>query len=283
MISEILKITLRGFSQVMLQNSALTGILFLSGILYNSPVMAAAGLLGCAASTAAAWLLKYPKKDISEGLYGFNGVLVGVALAYFFKFTPILAALIIIGAAASATAMNLLKRKLLPYTFPFVLVTWMLYFLISSGNLVPKNSLLVANASPILANAALMGFGQVMFQASIVTGALFLIGITANSVRAAAFATVGSFGAALIAMALLQDSAGINAGLFGFNAVLCALAFEKKGTVFALIAAALSVPITIAMIGLPVPVLTFPFVAATWITLLLSTALSANFKNRAKS
>ncbi len=278
-----LKIILRGISQVLLQNNALTGLLFLAGILYNSPAMAVAGLLGCTASTVAAWLLKYPKKEISDGLYGFNGVLVGVALAYFFKFTLILTALMVLGAVASAMAMNLLKRRLPPYTFPFVLVTWVLYELIASGNLVPKNVSLVADAAPLMVNAALLGFGQVMFQASVVTGALFLIGIAASSMRAAAFATAGSFGGALIAMALGQDNAGITAGLFGFNAVLCALAFEKKGTAFALVAAALSVPITITVMQLPLPGLTFPFVAATWITLLGAKALSANFKNKVKS
>lgn len=268
------KAILKGISQVILQNNALTGLLFLSGIFYNSPLMAAAGLLGCFAATATAYFLKYAKKDIEDGIYGFNGALVGGALAFFFNFTPVLAMLMAAGSAASAVMMNFLKRRLPPllppYTFPFVLATWALYMLISSGNLVPKNAMLTTNAAPILANAALMGFGQVIFQASVVSGALFLIGIAASSLRAAAFAAVASFGGALIAMALGQDSASVSAGLFGFNAVLCALAFEKKGAFFAMAAAALSVPIAIGVMRLPVPGLTFPFVAAAWVTLLFS-------------
>ena len=82
---DFIKIILRGISQVFLQNNIFTGLLFLIGILYNSRLMALGALLGVIISTITAILLNYNKKDINNGLYGFNGTLVGIALLFFFK------------------------------------------------------------------------------------------------------------------------------------------------------------------------------------------------------
>ncbi|NCA77090.1 MAG: hypothetical protein EOM90_12225 [Alphaproteobacteria bacterium] len=69
---------LRGVGQVMFQNNALTGILFLAGIFYNSWLMGLGAIAGNIASTITAKVLKYSDEDIKNGLYGFNGTLVGI-------------------------------------------------------------------------------------------------------------------------------------------------------------------------------------------------------------
>ncbi|MBI2676125.1 MAG: urea transporter [Candidatus Aenigmarchaeota archaeon] len=69
-IIELLKIVFRGFSQVMLQNHAITGFLFIVGIFYNSWIMGLTALLGVITSTITAFILKYDWKDIHSGLYG---------------------------------------------------------------------------------------------------------------------------------------------------------------------------------------------------------------------
>ncbi len=279
-----IKIILRGISQVMLQNNALTGLLFLAGILYNSPSMAAGAFIGVLTSTATAYVLKYDKNDIEKGLYGFNGALVGVALALFFRFGVLMVFLIAAGAAASSVLMWLLKKRIPPYTLPFVLVTWGLYLLITAVGLMPKNpSQATVGAGLSVASAAATGIGQVMFQTNAITGMIFLLGILVNSAKSAFFAIVGSLLGLGVATAAGFEVSFIDAGLFSFNAVLCTIALgkdTKKDFLLAIFASVASVFITFGMMRLNLPSLTFPFVAATWIVLLLT---SANFKKKVVS
>lgn len=79
-IINLLKIILKGISQVMLQNNAMTGLLFLAGIFYHSWLAGLGALIGVLTSTITAFVLNYKKVDIYHGLYGFNGTLVGIAL-----------------------------------------------------------------------------------------------------------------------------------------------------------------------------------------------------------
>lgn len=278
----VLKAILRGIGQIMLQNNALTGLLFLAGILYNSRVMAAGVVIGVLTSTATAYVLKYDKSDIEKGLYGFNGALVGIALTFFFKLDMALILLIATGAVASSLLMHLLKKRIPPYTLPFVLVTWGLYLLAATTSVVSKNSQAATSAGLSVANAAAMGVGQVMFQASAITGMIFLLGILANSAKSAFFALAGSIIGIALATAAGFEASFIGAGLFSFNAVLCAIAFgkyAKKGFLLAIFSSAAAVFITFGMMHFNLLILTFPFVAATWIVLLLT---SANFKKKVK-
>ena len=103
---------LRGVGQVMFQNNPLTGLLFLVGIFVNSAKLGGAGLLGLAASTLAAYLLGADRSLIRAGLFGFNGILVGIAPAFFFEFDFLLAVYIVLGAAVSTVVMMALINLL---------------------------------------------------------------------------------------------------------------------------------------------------------------------------
>ena len=76
---------LRGVGQVMLQNNSYAGLLFLIGIFYNSALFGFAVLVGTVASTVTAMLLGVKRSNVREGLFGFNGALVAVALLYFLQ------------------------------------------------------------------------------------------------------------------------------------------------------------------------------------------------------
>lgn len=76
---------LKGLGQIMLQENALTGLLFLIGIFYGSFLMGIAALLATLCGTATALLLKYEVSEIEKGIYGFSAALVGVAVMLFFK------------------------------------------------------------------------------------------------------------------------------------------------------------------------------------------------------
>ena len=264
---------LRGMGQIMLQDNALTGALFLLGILLNSWQMFLAALLGVLSGTVAAHLLMYSKEDISHGLYGFNAALVGVGLLFFFQPSVPLAILIIAGSVLSTMIMNFMHtRKMSPYTFPFILSIWAIIALVGATGVLPSQPSSPLSLSLDILSALSMGFSQVMFQASILTGILFLAGILVNSRTNAIYALLGSLVGMIVALALSFPLGLISIGIFGYNGVLCGAAFagsKKHAIAFAMAATALSVPLVYAFPFAGIPALTAPFVFATWIMLTL--------------
>jgi urea transporter len=296
---------LRGVGQVMFQNHPLTGLLFLVGILVNSPKLLGAGVLGLAVSTLAAYLLGADRALIANGLFGFNGVLVGIGLAFFLEFDVLLAAYIVLGAAVSTVVMmalaNLLGTWDMPaLTAPFVLTTWLLLFAVYQFDALQPTDL-IAPAAPDpeaavqtelrelatgsggltvanLAHGLFRGVGEVMFEDNLLSGLIFLVGIAVNSRISAGFALLGAALALLTALVLGGDGFTAYHGLYGFNAVLCAIAIGGvffvltwRSAVYAVVAAIFSVPVfaAVAVLLSPIgmPALTAPFVLVTWLFL----------------
>ena len=77
----------RGVGQVMFQNNALSGALMFVGFLLNTRQMALLAVAGNIVGTLAAYLSGYSHEDIENGLYGFNGTLVGIAIGVFMPIT----------------------------------------------------------------------------------------------------------------------------------------------------------------------------------------------------
>lgn len=269
-----LRIILRGIGQVMLQNNAITGLLFLIGIFYNSWIMGSGAIIGVITSTITAVILKYDKKDIHNGLYGFNGTLVGIALPFFFDASALLIGLIILGSILSSLVMNFMhEKKILPYTFPFIISTWALIILIKSFDLIPQQTQELVKVTNLqIISSLTMGFGQVMFQASIITGIIFFVAVLINSRLSAIYGLTGSILGALIGFLISAPLNLLNIGIFGFNGVLCGIAFadtKKYSYLFALVSIVISVLIIYGFLTFNLIALTAPFVFATWITLFL--------------
>ena len=75
----------RGIGQVMFQNNALSGLLMLVGIFLNSWQLGVLAVGGNIISTLAACISGYGRDDIKNGLYGFNGTLIGIAVGVFMQ------------------------------------------------------------------------------------------------------------------------------------------------------------------------------------------------------
>ena len=255
----------------MLQKSALTGLLLLVGIFCNSWLMGIGSLAGNIAGTFLAVVSGYSKKDIEDGLYGFNGTLVGAAVFFFFE--PSMATIIalLLGAVLSTVIMRFISAHIPAFTAPFVISTWMGISIIAFFNLAPFiASPPVKDGSFNPLSAISMGLGQVMFQGNIITGILCFIAILVHSRIAAAYALYGSLLGGLLAFLLSLPLSMINVGLFGYNAVLCSIALgDKKWSSFMLSTFAILFSV-LASLGLGmariIP-LTAPFVLATWIML----------------
>lgn len=69
----------------MFQNNALSGLLMLVGIFLNSWQLGVLAVGGNIISTLVACISGYGRDDIKNGLYGFNGTLIGIAVGVFMQ------------------------------------------------------------------------------------------------------------------------------------------------------------------------------------------------------
>jgi urea transporter len=297
---------LRGIGQVFFQENALSGALFVAGIAVGSPLMALGAVVGSAIGTVTAWQLGFDRGEVSAGIYGFNSALVGIATFFFFRPTPLSVGLMLLGCIAAALLTRWMRRHVpFPtYTTPFVVTAWVLFFLgraLGAGAADSAAAPLVANlATHPMATAAAHGISQVMFQASVWTGLLFLVGIAVNERLHAAWvlaaAVLGmlvasyhlSAGASALDPERLVDRAqfeNIALGLYGYNATLAAVALSlwRRSLIPPLLGILLSVPLTelVPLFGLPA--LTAPFVLATWLVMTFGWMEGKFFDERAVS
>ena len=280
-----INIILRGLGQIMLQENSATGLLFLIGIFYGSISMGIAAILSVCCGTITARILGYDKTEIEKGLYGFSAALVGVALILYFEPAFIVWLSIIIGSILATIIQHLFIIKKIPvFTLPFVLVTWAIIFLFRNFYPVAP-SIFLSNPIPVVQDFtfALRGFGQVIFQGSVFAGTAFFIGIFINSPISALYGIAGAVLAAVLSSWLSAPIANVGMGLFSYNAVLCAIVFagdKTKDGIWVFISVVLSVIISLTMFKHNLIQLTFPFVAATCISLILKNIPSILFQRQ---
>mgnify|MGYP003609103811 CR=1 FL=1 len=271
-IFSFVTITLKGLGQIMLQENAVTGLLFLIGICYGSFIMGVAALLATVCGTATALFLKYDKSEIDQGLYGFSAALVGVALLLFLKPVVLSWILVIIGASSATIIQHFfIKRKIPVFTLPFVLVTWLMLFFANNyftTTLAAPTSAIVSTTDYFI--FGFKGYGQVIFQDNLVAGLLFFIAVFISSPISALYGFIGAVLSAIIAFKLSVPINDISIGLFSYNAVLCAIVFagnQIKDGIWVLLSVLLSLFASLLMVKFNFIPLTFPFVLASCVTL----------------
>jgi len=291
---------LRSVGQVMFQPGMGCSLFFLAGIFWGAWVegrMAVAwgAVAGSFAATLTGRLLRLESDEGVQGLWGFNGVLVGCAFMTFLRPTPLCWAAMVLCAASTVWVRRGMNRMTAPWrinslTMPFVWMTWLflsaaraLHGLPADG--LPDPALPDTVFSPVDRNwlslvvCWLKGVAQVFLLDSWLTGLLFLVGLSLSSVRAALWAAASS--AIALAVAILFGGAGtaVSSGLYGFSPVLTGIAlgavfyepswrsslWAATGVVMTVfVQAALNVWLT----PLGLPALTAPFCLTTWLFLL---------------
>ena len=237
---------LRGIGQVYFQNSPFSGLLILIGLLLQSPTVAVHGLIALICASRLALGLGFDPGLAHSGLFGYNAVLVGLAVATFDADTNVngtysgwLILLAIIFACFTTIVFVMLGKLLVPYkspplTLPFVVSTIM--FLLSTGVQMgrieydavrpPGLPDYGASISDLAINGhqfmegTLRGIGQVYFADNMASGALILAGIFVCSRISALAAFGGSALGAGVAVATGVPASQIQAGMYGFNASL---------------------------------------------------------------
>lgn len=289
----------RGVGQVMFQDSVLTGVFFLIGIFWGAyeegfPLVAWGALVGVLVSTLTGYILHLPDQRGANGLWGFNGVLVGCAFPTFLANTVWMWIAMVICSALTTVARsgmdNILSRwKMSSFTFPFVFCTWV--FLLSARLFqgfpaVNMGTPEFAHGHAEILNLGfadlvvywLRGISQVFLINSWVTGIFFLVGLALSSWRASMWAAIGSAISLFIAIVWAGPGQDIANGLYGFSGVLTAIAlgatycnFSWRAAIWAVFGTIATVFIQAAMNAffapMGLPTLTGPFCVATWLFL----------------
>ena len=265
---------LRGFGQIMLQANALTGLLFLVAIAINSWVMLLGALLGGLSGWAAARLLGYERLDIENGLYGFNAALVGICVFFFYELGFIACFLVVVGGGVSSLIMKLMRShcgRLPPYTAPFIITAWLVLGLAEWAGLAPVISVGVdVNGRDI--TSVLLGIGLVIFQLNGLSAFVVLAGLLLSSRNAAVWALLGSAMGMLVGRCFGYSEDLLVQGLYGYSAVLAAIALAccyGETVLPILLGIVFAVFITHLFTFISLPALTAPFVLATWLVTVL--------------
>ena len=262
---------LRGVGQIVFQEDPVTGLCFLVGVAINSLTGAIGMALGSILGTLTARALGYRREEIRAGLFGFNGALVGVGVFALFPAGPWPAVMLAVGAPASAVLMRGMQRlPLPPFTAPFVLVTWGLWVAGTALGL-PSAEAMSGPTEASFVGTLFTGIGQIMFQESMLSGAVFLAGIMWSARRSGAWACAGAAAGTLAWVLLRCDPRGQAAGLAGYNGALAgvALGSEQPRGFAPVVAGAATVPLVLLFQVSGIPALTAPFVLASWLVLWL--------------
>jgi len=256
----------------MFQRNALTGVLFTVGIAVGGVAatwMAVAGILGSLTGTVVARVLRFDPSEWADGIHGYNPALVGIATFFFFEPSAPIAGLSV-GFAVVATLLAAACRRYVPvpvYTMPFVVSTWALRaFGIGLGLDLMTWPAPVMHGLQI-AEAVVEGLSEVMLiGGNPYTGLIFLAAIAVSNWRHAVLAVLGAAVGAVLAVYHGDANDSVNLGLYGYNAVLVAIAVYlwRPSLLAPLLGAVVSVVITEFFPETGLPALTAPFVLAAW-------------------
>ena len=254
----------------MLQNSSLTGLLFLLGIGLNSVPMLLGAILGGFIATLMGNLLRTPNA-LHQGLHGFNGALVGIAGVFFLQTSVSSLCLIALCVICATLLTHTLQRSSLPgFTAPFVVTTWIM-LAAAPWLAIPTAELSALQSDLPQFATTFIGIGQVMFQGEVITGLCFVLGLILSNWRHAALALIGSaVGCCAILIPGVSEALVAN-GLYSFNPALTAIALGSSASRYPVLRVvtgiALSVLFTHLFVLADLPSLTAPFVLATWTVL----------------
>ena len=266
-----LKIQLRGVSQVFLVENALAGLLFLIGIGIHSWRLALCAIAGTYISTVTARLRHFDRDEITSGIYGFNGTLAGIAIGFYYGYSFLAIVALIVASILSTLIMRGLSTYMRPLTSPFIFSVWFIASLNALLDVMDRAPLTTSHSNSInILHAIPQGIAQVMFQGSVAAGIFIIFGLCVRNKTKAFYAIYGSLIGMWIGLLLLVTQADINAGLFGFNAVLCAVALGRmktKAFLITTVACIVSTLLYFAALKTDFIILTAPFVVTAWIVL----------------
>ncbi|KAM6392045.1 urea transporter 2-like [Rhynochetos jubatus] len=299
---------LRGISQVMFVNNPLSGLIVVAGFLVQNPWWTLTGCLGTVVSTLTALMLGQDRSAVAAGLYGYNGVLLGLLMAIFsakgdyhwWLLLPVALVSVMCPVFTSALDSVFCRWDLPVLTLPFNLALTL--YLAASGphnRFFPTTVIQPATATPnitwtdaemsMLLQSIPVGVGQVYGCNNPWTGGIFLTALFISSPLICLHAAIGSAVGMLAALSLATPFSKIYSGLWGYNSSLSCIAIGGMFYAFtwqthllaiacALFTAYLGAAVTNMLSVFGVPSGTWPFCLSVLTFLLVTTNNSAIYK-----
>jgi len=222
------------YAQIFFSNRKWFGIIAML-ISFVDPKVGIMGLLGVVLSNAYAFYLKFDKEKIRNGFYGFNGILIGAAIAYFFQLTPFIIAIavvfIFLAFFMSASLEHLMANifNLPGLSFPFILTLYVFLIVITNFHGVLYRDLISPSNAwitgiPDWLNLFFTSVALILLQSKAIAGLLLILLILAFSRVMFINAIIAfTFNYAIVVLLLPEPSHTLLI-LTSFNAILTAFA-----------------------------------------------------------
>ncbi|MFJ9420220.1 urea transporter [Streptomyces sp. NPDC101227] len=283
----------RSFGQFSLLTNVWTGVLFMLALFVGSWQAGLLGLVGAAVSTATAYAMGVDRRTIDLGTQGFSGCLTGIALYIFLGPHPSTYALTIGGAVVCVLAYSALTAILSPWRLPVLTSPFCVVVGVALTAAPAFTRVWPGGGVAALPIAAVPGvkytwtdlwhgffanISQVGLSAHWYVGAIMLVGLFVGGVRHGLAAALGSAVAVALSWALGVPPAALATGVYGYNAVLVAIAlgtlFLARTTataLYTLVAVAVTTVLTAALNSFFAPfggrTLSWPFIITAWLFL----------------
>ncbi|MED6284374.1 hypothetical protein CHARACLAT_018681 [Characodon lateralis] len=305
---QLLDWVLRGAAQVMFVNNPLSGLIIFAGLILQNYWWALNGFVGTLFATISALFLQQSRGAIAAGLYGYNGILVGLLMAvfsnagdwYWWLLLPNIFMSMMCPIVSSALASINSRWDLPVFTLPFNILVCL--HMVATGHynhhfpqvlIQPRSELPNITWSEInvakLFRSVPVGIGQVYGCDNPWTGGIFIISLFISSPITCAHAVLGSAVGMVSGLALSAPFEDIYFGLWGYNCVLACIAIggmfyaltwrvHLLAITCALFCAYLGSAIANVMSRFGLPACTWPFCLSALTFLLLTTGTKAIFK-----
>ncbi|EMP40145.1 Urea transporter 2 [Chelonia mydas] len=227
----------------MFVNNPLSGLLILAGLLIQNPWWTLTGCSGTVVSTLTALILSQDRSAIAAGLFGYNGVLVGLLMAvfsdkedyYWWLLLPVVVTSMACPVLSSALGSVFRKWDLPVLTLPFNIAVSLYLAATGHYNLFFPTTLIqpvtsVPNITwseikaPLLLQSIPVGIGQVYGCDNPWTGGIFLVALLISSPLICLHAAIGSAVGMLAALTIATPFDRVYFGLGSYNCVLACIA-----------------------------------------------------------
>ncbi|TSM85986.1 Urea transporter 2 [Bagarius yarrelli] len=234
---------LRGAAQVMFVNNPLSGLIIFAGLILQNRWWALNGFVGTLFATISALILKQNRGAIAAGLYGYNGILVGLLMAvfsnagdwYWWLLLPNIFMSMTCPIVSSALASINSRWDLPVFTLPFNILVCLHMVATGHYNLHFPQVLIQPRTSfpnitwsdldyALLFRSVPVGIGQVYGCDNPWTGGIFIVALFISSPITCAHAVIGSTVGMVSGLALAAPFQSIYFGLWGYNCVLACIA-----------------------------------------------------------
>jgi urea transporter len=209
------------------------------------------GLISVLTTNLAGFLLGFDKRTIARGLFGFNSLLVGLALGVYFEPGGLLVMIVILGALltllVSVTMQGVIGKYALPFlSIPFLLSVWIMTLAtrdftalgVSERGIYTFNDLYTIGGHWLVGlyewwNALgihhsirtyLISLGAILFQYNILSGIILAAGLLYYSRISFILSLVGFYTAYLFYEIIGADISELSYSYIGFNYILTAIA-----------------------------------------------------------